>query len=376
LVLTALLPASRIAEPFISFATLLRAHGFPVAAEQTIGFLTAIPLLGPRDIADIHAAAHALFGPPPERHIVFDALFRAHFLKMSDIAQPMAETPGQEDVTVRDDAPGLIEPPAPDGANETGETASAAERLGLRRLDPHDETAALRLLARVAPHRLPSRRSHRFAPASRGRVIDIQRTLREQARRDGEVIRLPRRRRKLRRRALLLLIDVSGSMKERTDAHLRFTHTLARATDRVEVFTIGTRLTRITRAIGIKPRNQALAAAADLVADWDGGTRLGDALGAFLAVPRFATYARGAYVLVLSDGLERGDHTPMVDAVRRLSRLAWRVSWLSPLAGAADFVPETAAMQAIRPLLHDVADGGSTKALVAHMLRAADRRSR
>ena len=101
----------------------------------------------------------------------------------------------------------------------------------------------------------------------------------------------------------------------------------------------GTRLTRVTRALRRKNRDQALGAASTMVADWDGGTRIGDALQAFLAVPRFAGFARGALALVLSDGLERGDPAAMVDAVARLARLAWRLVWLTPLAGRARLPP-------------------------------------
>jgi uncharacterized protein with von Willebrand factor type A (vWA) domain len=371
--LSAALPAAvRAAGPFIAFATVLRAHDFPVAAEQTMGFLEALPLLGPRGIADIRAAAHALFAPLPERHAEFDALFRAHFLGLFDLGTEPDAT-AEREARVQDDAPSGFEPMAPEEVNEAGADAATVELLGVRRLDPHAEAEALRRLARAAPERLPRRRGHRFAPAARGRSLDARRAFREQARLDGDLLRLPRRRRKLRRRALLLLIDVSGSMKERTDAHLAFAHALARATDRIEVFTFGTRLTRVTRAMRIRSRDQALAAASAQVADWDGGTRIGEALGAFLAVPRFAAYARGAFVLVLSDGLERGDHAAMVDAVRRLSRRAWRLSWLSPLAGNGS-APQTAAMQAVLPLLDALADGGSTAALAAHVLGAGNGR--
>ena len=131
---------------------------------------------------------------------------------------------------------------------------------------------------------------------------------------------------------MLLLIDVSGSMKARTEDNLRLAHALTQARRRVEVFTFGTRLTRVTRPMRLKRREQALAAAAQMVSDWDGGTRIGDALKAFLAVPRFAGYARGAVVLIVSDGLERGDPAAMRDAVAKLSRRAWRLSWLTPLA--------------------------------------------
>ena len=178
-----------------------------------------------------------------------------------------------------------------------------------------------------------------------------------------------------KRRSIVLLIDVSGSMKERTEAHLRIGHALAHAVERIEVFTFGTRLTRVTRAMRLKNREQALAATSAIVSDWDGGTRIGDALQAFLGVPRFAGYSRGALVLILSDGLERGDPAAMRDAVARLSRLAWRVSWLTPLAAGANFTPQTEGLKAILPLVDDLADGSSVGAVTAHVLNLEGRRA-
>src|SRR5690606_4115355 len=163
--------------------------------------------------------------------------------------------------------------------------------------------------------------------------------------RDGEVVRLPTLDRRQRRRRVLLLIDVSGSMKDNTDTYLRFAHALAQATDRLEVFTLGTRLTRISRALRRRSPDQALALASTLVADWDGGTRLGDALQAFLAVPRFAGFSRGSLCVVLSDGLERGDHAAMTEGMEKLSRLSWAILWLNPLAGGQDYSAQTAAQQ-------------------------------
>jgi uncharacterized protein with von Willebrand factor type A (vWA) domain len=181
-------------------------------------------------------------------------------------------------------------------------------------------------------------------------------------------VELPRLSRRPRQRRIVLLIDVSGSMKEGTDAHLRFAHALARAGSRVEIFTLGTRLTRVSRALKVRNREQALAMASTIVADWDGGTRLGDALEAFLSVPRFAGFARGAVVLVLSDGLERGDHAAMTRAVEHLSRLAWRLVWLTPLGGAPGFRPETAAMQSVLPYLDALKDASSLAALCEEVM--------
>jgi uncharacterized protein with von Willebrand factor type A (vWA) domain len=143
----------------------------------------------------------------------------------------------------------------------------------------------------------------------------------------------------------------------------------------VEVFTLGTRLTRVTRSLRLKRREQALAAAADVVSDWDGGTRIGEALKAFLAVPRFSTYARGAAVLVISDGLERGDHQALREAAEKLSLRSWRLSWLTPLARGRIFKPQTEALMAIEPFVDDMVAGGSNAAIVDHILSLGQRRA-
>ena len=196
----------------------------------------------------------------------------------------------------------------------------------------------------------------------------MRKMLRQAVQRDGEVIELPRLDRRMRQRRIVLLIDVSGSMKQQTDGYLRFAHALARAGRRVEVFTLGTRLTRITRAMKVRNRVQALALAGGAVADWDGGTRLGDALQAFLAIPRYAGFARGAAVIVLSDGLERGDHSALTDAVLQLSRLSWKLVWLTPLASGRNFKPETTAMQAVLPFIDHLDGGSSVEALCERIL--------
>ena len=363
----------RAARTFVSFVALLRANGFAIAPEQTTAFLEAIELLGPRGPDDIRQAGLATLAPPLERRAAYDMLFRIHFLGGEDV--PGAEGEDEEVVRLQEEGRGDEEPPLADDANESGEMAVRTEALAERRFGPSGPSDALRRLAREAPTRLPRRRGHRRMRARRGPWADLRRTLRESVRTDGEVMRLGRLKRRPRPRKMLLLIDVSGSMKARSEDNLRLAHTLVQATPNVEVFTFGTRLTRLTRALRLKRREQALAAAAHLVSDWDGGTRIGDALQAFLAVPRFGGYARGAAVVILSDGLERGDLSALRDAVAKLSQRAWRLSWLTPLAVGSGFVPQTEALIAIRRFVDDMVDGGSSAAVVAHVLSLRQRRA-
>ena len=362
----------RAARPLVSFVTLLRANGFAIAPEQTIAFLAGVELLGPRRLEDLRQAGLATLAPPPERRAAYDRLFQIHFLGGEEI--PGSEAEDDEVIRLQDEGQGE-EPPLADEANESGAMAVRSEALVERRFGPGGASDALRRLAREAPARLPRRRGHRRMRARRGPWADLRRTLREASRNDGEVMRLGRLRRRPRPRKMLLLIDVSGSMKARSEDNLRLAHALVQATSNVEVFTLGTRLTRVTRALRIKRREQALAAAAHLVSDWDGGTRIGDALQAFLAVPRFGGYARGAAVVILSDGLERGDVSALREAVARLSRRAWRLSWLTPLAAGSGFVPQTEALIAIRRFVDDMTDGGSSATVVDHLLSLRTRRA-
>lgn len=363
----------RAAQIFVTFVALLRANGFSVAPEQTTSFLAAIELLGPRSLEHIRRAGLATLAPPPERRATYDRLFDIHFRGADAIEQ--AEGEDEETVRLQEAGRGEDEPPLADEANESGLAAARAEALVERRFAQITTSDPLRRLSREAAKRLPRRRGHRRRRARSGPFADLRRTLRDSVRNDGEVLRLGRMRRRQRPRKILLLIDVSGSMKARTEENMRLAHVLVQAAGNVEVFTFGTRLTRVTPALRLKRREQALNAASFLVSDWDGGTRIGDALQAFLAVPRFGGYARGAAVVIVSDGLERGDPAALRDAVAKLSRRAWRVSWLTPLATAPGFKPQTEALIAIQRFVDDLVDGGSSAAVVAHLLSLATRRA-
>jgi uncharacterized protein with von Willebrand factor type A (vWA) domain len=362
--MTAEPPFPRAARVFVDFSALLRANGFAVAPEQTAAFLAAIGLLGPRSLESIRQAGLATLAPPPERRATYDRLFDLHF-RGSEAVETAEGEDDEEIVRLQEEGRGEEEPLLGDDASESGLAAARAEALVQRRF----AGGTLRGLRRAG--RLPRRRGHRRMRARRGPFADLRRTLRDAVRNDGETLRLARMKRRLRPRRLLLLIDVSGSMKAQTEENMRLAHAVVHTATQVEVFTFGTRLTRVTRALRLKRREQALAAAAHLVSDWDGGTRIGDALQAFLSVPRFSAYARGAAVLVVSDGLERGDPAALRDAVARLSRRAWRLSWLTPLAAGPGFRPQTEGLLAIARFVDDLADGSSSAAILAHVLSLA-----
>jgi uncharacterized protein len=362
----------RAAYVFISFVALLRANGFAVAPEQTTVFLAAIELLGPRSLEHIHKAGLATLAPPPERRATYDRLFDIHFRGSEEIEREGAD---EDIVRLQEEGLGSGEALLGDQTNESGFTATRAEILVERRFEQGFASDALRRLSHDAPRRLPQRKGYRRRRARRGPWADLRRTLRETVRNDGEMLHLGRLRRRPRLRKMLLLIDVSGSMKARTDENMKLAHALSQVVPNVEVFTFGTRLTRVTRPLRLKRREQALKAAADLVSDWDGGTRIGEALQAFLGVPRFSSFSRGATVVIVSDGLERGDPSAFRDAVMKLARRSWRLSWLTPLATSSAFRPQTEALVAIEPLVDNLVDGGSSAAIVSHLLSLGRRRA-
>ena len=355
--------------PMVDFAQSLRGAGFAIAPDQTVGFIEAVGLLGPGDILDLHKAGLALFSIPPERREEYDAIFRAVFMDQS-IAAP-ATGDDDDEVEAHEPTGDATDVEVAQDDTPAGDQASLTERLGQRALAAVGEAEALQRFTREAPGRLPRRASYRRRAANTGDALDMRRILRDAARREGEVLRLYETTRKSRQRRVLLLVDVSGSMEGQTEASLRFAHALVQSADRAEVFTLGTRLTRVTAALGPADRVQALARASDLIADIDGGTRLGDALAAFLNVPRFAGFARGAAVVILSDGLERDGPEALVEATARLSRLAWRLDWLTPLAADPGYRPETAALSTILPMIDRLGDGSSTRAVADHVLTLA-----
>jgi len=358
----------RALQPLLTLSQQLREHGFAVSPDQTIGFIAAVGVVGPRHIHDIRHAAIALFAITPERLFEFDAIFQSLFFDLTIAAEAKGSS---DEVDAFEPVDGEQSVDVQDSESDAGFEAVDAENLRSREFSGSTVDQALLNFERKAKERLPSRRSYRWELQNRGEKIDLRRTLKTAAKYDGEVIDLMCMRRKKRQRKILLLIDVSGSMKERSDSSLRFAHSLLRVAANAEVFTLGTRLTRVTTALSVDDTDLALMRVSQLVADLDGGTRIGGALKAFLSVPRYSGFARGAAVVVLSDGLERGEPDEMVAATRQLSRLSWKLSWLTPLAVDSEYTPETEALKQVLPFLNQLADGHSTEAMCKHVLALA-----
>jgi uncharacterized protein with von Willebrand factor type A (vWA) domain len=187
----------------------------------------------------------------------------------------------------------------------------------------------------------------------------------------GEPLELRHRRRGHKQRRVVLLVDVSGSMGPYADSLLRLAHRVAQ-TMPAEVFSVGTRVTRLTRALALRDADKALAAAGDVVPDWSGGTRLGEGLNAYLQRWGQRGMARGAVVVLFSDGWERGDADLLGEQVSRLRRLAHSVVWVNPHKGAVGYQPVQAGMAAALPHVDHFVAGHSMAAFARVLEVIAD----
>ena len=347
----------------VGFARALRSAGVMAGPERVHTWVGALGHLDPNRMADVYWCGRVTMCAGPDDLPIYDATFAAYFGE-----RPMTRVQRHRTNTVT--LPVL----ASDGLRGDGDPsdgrpaaiASASRQEVLRHRDiaalTRDERAEVnRLLATLRPTG-PSRRSRRRHPAHRGE-LDPHRTVRAMLRRGGEPARLLHRRRLERPRRLVLLIDVSGSMAPYADALLRFTHAACRRRPSTEVFTIGTRLTRISRQLRQPDADAALAAAGCAVPDWSGGTRLGEQIKAFLDRWGQRGTARGAVVVVASDGWERGDVTELGIQMARLKRLAHRVVWVSPHAGKPGFAPDVQGLAAAVPHIDRLVAGDSVASL-------------
>jgi uncharacterized protein len=324
--------------------------------DKRIDFLTALRDNPPRDITRLYWLARITLVTRLDDVPRFDAVFAAHFAGVPQFVESEEEGEEQAPQPKHD---GELQPVQL--SEGTGKSASVHDLANRRAYDPTvEDLAALRKA--LAEH-LPRIRSRRRKPARTGPHIDLRRTLRA-ATRTGEITHLARRDRPHRTRPLLVLIDVSGSLRPQVGDYLRFAWAA-----QAETFTFGTRLTRITKQLRTRDVDEALANVSETVEDADGGTRIGPALQAFLGTPRYADRARGALTIVLSDGLERGDPAVMAHAVHRLSRLSHRLLWWTPLGLDPNYRPITRAMAAIQNDLDGLAGARDLPSLLEQVHR-------
>ncbi len=226
-----------------------------------------------------------------------------------------------------------------------------------------DERARVAALIRSLRLQVPVERTRRTRPASKGGRFDLRRTLRRSLRTQGEPFDRAWRARTVRRRPLVLILDISGSMAPYSRALMQFAYAAMAAGRRVETFVFGTRLTRVTRTLRTKDPDRALREIGRQVEDWEGGTRIGESLKALLDGWSQRAALRGAVVVFCSDGLERGDPELLRAQMARLRRLAHRVIWVNPLKGSPRYEPLARGMAAALPSVDVFLSGHNLESL-------------
>jgi uncharacterized protein len=346
-------------EILLAFSRAVRAGGVPVTQDRAHTFLAAAAVLGLDDPRDVRAAGRATLCAGPDDLQRFDQVFEAFFNSRHGLPRPRPlTTPSESSFT---------DLPLEDGSDDAEvvddvirAAASATEVLRHRDIATLSNAEKHRLAAlfQSLRPRPPMRRTARHQRWHRGQV-DASRTLRESLRRHGEPAEIQWRRRGTRPRRVVLLVDVSGSMSAYADALLRLAHRLTQGIGAVETFTIGTRVTHVTRAMKLRDPERALVAAGETVPDWSGGTRLGETLRFFLDRWGRRGMARGAVVVVFSDGWERGDASMLGEQMARLRRIAHRVVWVNPHRGKEGYEAIQQGVLAVLPFCDDFVAGHS-----------------
>jgi uncharacterized protein with von Willebrand factor type A (vWA) domain len=352
----------------------------PVTSDRLFELAACLPSIDIGRREDFRAAARCLLVSRQEDIAMFDRAFDLFWradalrgrppegLRLDEIVRrvPPRERPSQTSPNQ----------PAPRPANAAS-LGGAANPLGSRdgetedrpRVDVYSAAEVLRKkdFATLNPDELADarcflaemrwtatrRRSRRSRPSRSGRKLDLRRSVRRSLRHGGELLELARRGPKMKRRQLVLLCDISGSMDRYTRLLLHFLYSVEASLQRVEVFVFGTRLTRITRVLRRRDPDAAIAAVASHVQDWAGGTRIGDSLRTFNRRWARRVLGQGAIVLIISDGWDRGDPELLAAEMARLQRSSYRLLWLNPLLGSSSYRPLTQGIQAALPFVDD-----------------------
>ena len=370
----------------VAFGRGLRARGLPVGTGRILTFVRAVAALRVADRSSLYWAGRISMVARRDDLTAYDAAFEEWYRSLRPEAELEIELnlPSLvREASASADAPEGLEVRGPsteaegqaigEGDGEPGDGNAAAIRIvasGAELLRSKsfadltgEERDAVGRLIRALAVSLPDERMRRTRPSSTGRRFDVRRTLRRSLRTQGEPFDRAWRDRRVRRRPLVLILDVSGSMSPYARALMQFGYAAMAAGRRVEVFCFGTRLTRVTRTLRTKDPDRALHEIGRTVADWEGGTRIGESLKTLLDGWSQRAALRGAVVVLCSDGLERGDPELLRRQMERLGRLAHRVVWVNPLKGSPRYEPLARGMAAALPSVDVFLSGHNLESL-------------
>ena len=363
------------------FSERLREEGVAVAPDQTMRFATLVALDVPRTVEELYWCARVSLLRSTADIAAFDAVFALVFRGMVDAAESRGDPthandlrlpPRHDDSRLNQELRSAAAPSFAEMESTTGEEASrlipalASSEERLTKINfaqlTADELSALAPLLRMLCVNPPLRFSRRRRRHRRGDRLDLRASLRHSTRSGGDPAVAIRRTRTWTPRRLVALLDISGSMQPYARAYLHLLWGMATRAH-AEVFVFGTRLTRLTRALQNTNPDVALERAAALMPDWSGGTRIGWALGEFMDRHGRRGMARGAVVLIVSDGWERDDPSVLARQMVQLRRHAHRIVWANPRAAAPGFAPLAGGMAAALPYVDSFVSGHSVEAI-------------
>jgi len=368
----------------VAFGRILRGAGLPVPMGSVLAFVDALGLVGIDRRDSVYWAGRATLVRHPEDIGLYDKAFAAFWQSVAE------DVPGVDveelQIAIDDESGDDPEENADDDAARSPDDTPLALRFStvetLRDKDfaayTDDELrAAQELMARLK-FIGPPRRSFRFHSSRRGQRPDLHATLRASLHAGGEPIRRQWREPGERLRRLVLLLDISGSMEPYARAMLRFVHAAVSGRQRVEAFAIGTRLTRMTKELNSRDPDLALAQASRRVQDWSGGTRLGECLRVFNDDWGVRGMARGAIVVILSDGWDRGGPEVLAEQMQRLQRITYQTVWVNPLKVTPGYAPLARGMAAALPYVDAFVEGHSLAAMeeLSQVISGASSRTR
>ena len=381
----------RLAENILYFARALRAAGIPVGPGAVLDALAAVQAarIGTRE--DFYWTLHAVFVKRHEHSVLFDQAFRIFFRRRGLLERLLAITMPQIAVPREQEKPPLqrIQEALFSGAAERREEKpeievdarlTVSDREVLQKKDFGQMSAAEIAAAKEAIRKLvlplDERRTRRLTPDRHGHIIDIRRTLRASMKAGGAFIDLKYLGPKTKAPPIVALLDISGSMSQYTRVFLHFLHALTENRKHVSTFLFGTRLTNVTRALKERDADEALAACSVNVADWSGGTRIASSLHAFNKLWGRRVLGEGAFVLMITDGLERDGDETLAFEIDRLHRSCRRLIWLNPLLRFDRFEAKARGIRTMLPHVDEfraIHNLDSMAALVAALSHAGAR---
>jgi uncharacterized protein with von Willebrand factor type A (vWA) domain len=359
-------PANKMA---VAFARILRGAGLDVPLDSVIVFVGALTQLGLENRENVYWSAHATLIRRHEDVQIFDRAFKVFWEQQIAVETATFEEQQESITLLVDDEDASTDDSSAEPIEDENTIAlrfSKIETLREKDFAAYNQLELREAEQFMASLRLagPPKKSLRLMKTNRhGARHDIRRTMRATLQHDGEPIERYWREPSTKLRRLVVLLDISGSMEPYARALLRFMHAAVVGRQRVEAFTFGTRLTRITKELTSRDPDKALAQTSAQVSDWSGGTRLGECLQSFNDNWGVGGMARGSIFVILSDGWDRGDPKVLADQMSRLSRVAYRVIWVNPLKVSPGYAPLARGMAAAMPYIDEFVEGHSLEAL-------------